>query len=277
METQQSPVDGAAGAPRRVVVSGGGGAGMGAELVGLLRSGGHEVHVLDRRPSSVPGVVHHDVDLSDRGAIDEVARRVGAEPVDTLFNCVGVAGGSTTPLQTMTVNFVGVRHLTEALVPSMPAGSAVATVASRGGSAWPERLQTWLELVRTESFDGAVRWLEEHPGEFTGAYRASKEALCVWTMHSAVELGALGVRHNAVLPGPTRSPMYAEFNQTAGQAYMESFPVPLGRPQTALEQARVLEFLGSPLASGVSGALLYVDGGSNAGLTTGQLSLPAHA
>lgn len=250
---------------------------MGAELAGMLVAAGDEVHVLDVRASSVPGVVSHEVDLSDRDAIAQAAAALGTEPVDALFNCVGVAGGSTTPLQTMIVNFVGIRHLTEQLIPAMPTGSAVATVASRGGSAWPERLSTWLELCATDSFDGALAWLEQNPEAFPKGYGASKEALCVWTMHSAVEWGPLGIRHNAVLPGPTISPMYEQFNATAGKDYMANFPVPLGRPQTTAEQASALAFLGGPASAGISGSLLFVDGGTNAGLITGQLSLPVHA
>jgi NAD(P)-dependent dehydrogenase (short-subunit alcohol dehydrogenase family) len=257
----------------RAIVSGGGGSGIGSSAVEKLVARGAEVHVLDLRAPTSPVESFQHVNLSDPAAISSAVRAIGG-PVHALFNCVGVAGNTTTPLETMTINYVGVRELSDAVVPLMPPGAAITTIASRGGSAWPARLDTWLELAATDRFAGATEWLLAHPDEFLSAYGASKEAISVWTMYSAVILGATGIRSNAIMPGPTQSPMYEQFYETTSKAYMDSFPVPLGRTQTVSEQAEALIFLGSPAASGITGTLLHVDGGTNAGLTTGLIQLP---
>ena len=258
----------------RAIVSGGGGSGIGASAVEKLVARGAEVHVLDLRAPNSAVASFQDVNLSNPDAIASAVQAVGGT-VDALFNCVGVAGNTTTPLETMAINYVGVRELSDAVLPLMRPGSSITTIASRGGSAWPARLETWLELAATDRFSGAIEWLLAHPTEYLSAYGASKEAISVWTMYSAVTLGALGIRSNAIMPGPTHSPMYEQFYETTSKAYMDAFPVPLGRPQTVSEQAEALVFLGSAAASGITGTLLHVDGGTNAGLITSLIKLPA--
>ncbi|MCC7076364.1 MAG: SDR family oxidoreductase [Acidimicrobiia bacterium] len=88
-------------------------------------------------------------------------------------------------------------------------------------------------------------------------YEASKAALVAVTRSLAVELGARGVRVNAVCPGRIAS------GPTPGEE-METAACPLGRIGTADEVAAVVRFLVSDQASFVSGAVLATDGGSTA-------------
>lgn len=255
----------------RAIVTGGGGTGMGSVLTRELIALGAEVHVLDLADPPEGVASFQRVDLSSPEAIDAAVAAVPGD-VDRLFNCVGVAGNRTTPLQTMVINFLAVAHLSRRVVERMPAGGAVTTVTSRGGSDWRARLSTWLEVVDL-GFDDGIAWLEAHP-DLQG-YRPSKEVANVWVMTTAVEWGPLGIRHNAVLPGPTASGMYAAFVETSGAEYMAEFPVPLGgRPLGVEDQADALLFLGSRRASAISGELLVVDGGTNAGLATGRVAMP---
>lgn len=257
----------------RVIVSGGGGAGMGASLVRKLTALGAEVHVLDlKEPPAEAGAHFHATDLSDPEAMSASVADIGG-PVSALFNCVGVPGNRTSPLDTMLINFAGVRHLTEAVVPSLQPGGSVTTVASQAGAYWAGSLETLLPLVRTEGFAGAREWLEKNPDAFPQAYVASKEAAVIWTQYAAVALGALGIRANCILPGPTATPMTADFVAMAGKEFWDTFPMPLGRPATPDEQANVLLFLGSSAASCVTGAALLTDGGTSGGTATGLLEV----
>lgn len=259
-------------AGKRTIVTGGGGTGMGAAVVRELVEQGAEVHVLDVVDAQVGVASFQRVDLSSAAAIDGAIGAIDGD-VDALFNCVGVAGDKTSPLQTTVINYLAVRHLTERVVERMRHGAAIATVTSRGGSAWAERRELWLDLVGCDGFAAALDWLRAHESEL--GYRPSKEAANVWVLDSAVRLGPRGIRHNAVLPGPTSSAMYEAFIETSGRTFMEQFPVPLGgRPQTVQDQADALLFLASDRAAAITGELLVVDGGTNAGLALGTVAMP---
>ncbi|HEY1702756.1 MAG TPA: coniferyl-alcohol dehydrogenase [Trebonia sp.] len=258
----------------RIVVSGGGGAGMGAALVGKLTAFGAEVHVLDlKAPDTDTGAVFHATDLKNPEAISAAAAKIGG-PVTHLFNCVGVPSNKTSNLDTVLINFVGVRHLTEAVVPYIQPGGSVTTIASQAGTGWMRNVETLLPLVRSERFDGALEWLEKHPDEIAQAYVASKEAAVIWTQYAAVALAEKGIRLNCTMPGPTDTPMTAEFEAAAGKDFWDAFPIPLGRPATADEQANVVLFLGSSAASCVTGSPVLTDGGTIGGVFTGLIDMP---
>jgi NAD(P)-dependent dehydrogenase (short-subunit alcohol dehydrogenase family) len=86
-----------------------------------------------------------------------------------------------------------------------------------------------------------------------GAYSASKHAVVGLTRVAAVEAGPAGVRVNALMPGPTATPMIGA-ETFAGQ-------VPLGRVADPAEQAAVACFLASPRSSFVNGETILLDGG----------------
>ncbi|MGV7643084.1 SDR family NAD(P)-dependent oxidoreductase, partial [Mycobacterium kansasii] len=77
------------------------------------------------------------VDLSDPASIDQTVKSVEG-PVDALFNVAGVSSGIGDPLRVVTINFLGLRHLTEALIPRMPAGSSIVSVSSLAAAAYRE-------------------------------------------------------------------------------------------------------------------------------------------
>jgi NAD(P)-dependent dehydrogenase (short-subunit alcohol dehydrogenase family) len=100
------------------------------------------------------------------------------------------------------------------------------------------------------------------------AYAAAKAAILSLTRNLALEYGPLGIRVNAVAPGPILTPVFAE--------YLKTFPdsgashgrhVPLGRLGRPEELAAAVLFLVSEDASYVSGATLAVDGAITAVLT----------
>src|SRR6478752_9968789 len=115
-------------AGRRVVVTGCA-SGIGAALVGQLTELGADVIGLDVHPPAFELNDFHRVDLSDPASIDAAVGSVSGQ-VDGLFNVAGVSSGIGNPLLVVKIDFLGTRHLTEALAPRMPSGSAIASVSS---------------------------------------------------------------------------------------------------------------------------------------------------
>ena len=262
---------------RRVLVTGGGGSGMGAAVVEQVIALGGEVHVLDLREPSCEVASFQAVNLGDPQAIAAAVASVGA-PVHALFNCVGVPGPPMLPaLDTMLINFAGVRALTELVVELMPRGGAVASVASAAAAGWQQQLASFLPLVQTDGFEAARAWCEANPELVGAAYTPSKVALASWTAHACADLGARGIRINCTMPGPTDTPMLPDFNAKLREGFWDEYPIPLGHFQTPAEQARALVFLGSDAAAAITGTALLTDGGTAGAVATGRMVLPEFA
>jgi NAD(P)-dependent dehydrogenase (short-subunit alcohol dehydrogenase family) len=262
-------------AGKNVVVAGGGGSGMGAAAARLVRRAGAEVTVFDlREPQSDDGLRFTQVDLSDPDAIDHAVEGLD-DRVDALFNCQGIAGSreGTTASDVMRVNFLGVRHLTERVLPRIPSDGAVASIASVGGLGWERRREAIDELLDAEDFGAGLDWVQAHTDDlleqvFPRAYSFSKQALIVWTMRRAVTAIERGVRVNCSSPGSTRTAMSVDFPEE-GVNYISR---PIGRESTPEEQAWPIVFLNSPAASYINGTNLVVDGGNAAARTLGLLT-----
>lgn len=260
----------------RVVVAGGGGTGMGASVSRIVGELGGEVHVLDLREPSSPVSSFSRTDLGDPASIAEAVERI-AGPVHALFNCQGISGTApgATSLDVMRVNFLGVRHLTELILPLVPPGGAVASISSVGGLGWPQRLSELCELLDTDGFDEGVEWVEEQSSDWLGvvfptSYAFSKEAVIAYTMRRCVATIGAGVRMNCTSPGATATTMAPDFPADR-VAVMEQ---PSGRKAAPDEQALPLVYLNSGAASYVNGINLIVDGGNVAARTMGLVAEP---
>jgi len=101
------------------------------------------------------------------------------------------------------------------------------------------------------------------------AYGAAKAGVIQLTRTIAIEYGPLGIRANAICPGPMSTPQMEAWLATLGPAG-ERFgrQVPLGRLGYADEIAPAAVFLASDEASYVTGAVLAVDGGVSATLAS---------
>lgn len=95
------------------------------------------------------------------------------------------------------------------------------------------------------------------------AYGTSKAALIHLTKQQAAELGNIGIRVNAVAPGPVDTAMAQEVHTAAIRAgYHDA--IPLNRYGTEEEIAAAVVFLCSDAASYINGQTLAVDGGFDA-------------
>ncbi|HEV3067753.1 MAG TPA: SDR family oxidoreductase [Streptosporangiaceae bacterium] len=93
-------------------------------------------------------------------------------------------------------------------------------------------------------------------------YGMTKSALDYLTQTLAGELAPLGVRVNAIAPGPVDTPIHATWADDLEEAYRWlGSQVPLGRIGRPMEVANWITLLLSPLASFMTGAVIPLDGG----------------
>jgi NAD(P)-dependent dehydrogenase (short-subunit alcohol dehydrogenase family) len=111
-------------------------------------------------------------------------------------------------------------------------------------------------IVNTSSGAGVVA----APGN--PAYTAAKHAVLGLTKLAAAEYARDHIRVNAILPGPTDTPMLrASMDANPGMEQFLTRILPQGRLGTADEVASAAVWLCSPAATYVSGVSLLVDGG----------------
>jgi SDR family mycofactocin-dependent oxidoreductase len=95
------------------------------------------------------------------------------------------------------------------------------------------------------------------------AYCAAKSGVAGLIRSLGSELGDTGVTANAVSPGSTGGVMLAESARLYGLPQAEAFALqqPIGRLLRPEEIAAVIGFLAGPASSGMTGAVVPVDGG----------------
>lgn len=249
---------------RRAVVTGCA-SGIGALVVQQLNELGAEIIGLDvSRPAAATSDYlngFHQVDLSDPASIDQAVASISG-PVDALFNIAGVSSGIGDPLLVVTVNFLGLRHLTEALAPRMAAGSSIVSVSSLAAAAYREHLRDVAPLLATPTMKDGIAWCQRRPEALGTGYQLSKEAVILYSMRRATDFGARGIRINCTGPGVTDTPILDQLRTAYGPAFLDDIPKPLGRVSNPAEQASVLLFLNSSAASYISGEVVWVDGGN---------------
>ena len=245
---------------RRAVVTGCA-SGIGEQVVRQLSELGADVVGLDKRRPAFETNDFHEIDLADPESIDHAVAAIGGR-VDALFNVAGVSSGIGNPPLVATINFLGLRHLTEALIPRMAGGSSIVSVSSLAAASYREHLRAVAALLKTATMQEGIEWCHSHPDELAGGYQLSKEAIILYTMRSATPLGARGIRINCTGPGVAETPILDQLRTAYGQGFLDDIPKPLGRVSDAAEQAAVLLFLNSRAASYITGQVLWVDGGT---------------
>jgi NAD(P)-dependent dehydrogenase (short-subunit alcohol dehydrogenase family) len=253
------------------VVVTGAASGMGAATAQVLVDLGAHVTAIDIKPTDVAVSRFIEVDLRDRGAIDDAVASI-SEPVNNLFSCAGLPGPPFSELDTMLVNFVGARHLAEGLVPKMPRGAAISAISSSAAVGWQDQMATIGPLLATDGFDAAVEWLTAHKESWSwSGYLFSKWVVDAWVGWWYPDLAERGIRINCINPGPTDTAMMPAFHDFATKEVVDQAVGPIGRYARAEEQAWPLVVLGSARLSYVAGEVFAVDGGFQGARSTGRL------
>ena len=241
----------------------GGATGMGAAVAEVVKDGGAEVIVMDRAEVTLDGVKAISLDLSDKASIDAAVDECGG-PIHALFSCAGVADG-TPGIER--INFIGHRRMIERLLQQdlMPRGSAIGLISSAAGLGWESNLDLILEFLEIDDFDAAAAWCEEQ-GRAT--YMWSKQVINAYVAQQAMPMLARGIRINAILPGPTNTPL-AQANADTWLTFGADYRAEVGiEASTPLEQAYPLVYLCSDAAAGVNGITMITDAGFvGAGIT----------
>ena len=226
---------------------------------------------LEAAGDTVVGVDLHDAevtaDLADprarREAVRAALERVDGH-CDRLVVCAGVGGHVPATSTVVRVNCFAALAFLDGMQEALAGGhDPAAVVVASNSAALIGDDDPLLATFLTGDEDAAA----EAAGEADGAYvyAASKRALTVGVRQRVAAWGEVGVRLNAVAPGPVETdllrgtldhPLYGP----AARAY----PVPLGRWAQPAEIATTIAFLLDPASAWTHGAVLFVDGGTDA-------------
>jgi 3alpha(or 20beta)-hydroxysteroid dehydrogenase len=225
----------------RVALVTGAARGQGAAIVKRLRKDGFRVAACDPMADDIEAndeVIAIPLDVTDADqwatAVATTVERFGA--LTTLVNNAGVLHRASLADETA-VGFEGSWRV-NCFGPFLGIQTALPHLRDAQGAS----------IVNTCS-TGAIRPFPNH-----AAYGSSKWALRGLTQIAAAELGAFGIRVNAVFPGPIATPMLDDATQSRLTATF-------GRLGEPVEVANVVAFLVSDHASFMTGAELVVDGG----------------
>jgi NAD(P)-dependent dehydrogenase (short-subunit alcohol dehydrogenase family) len=239
---------------RAVVV--GGATGMGAATAELVQDAGAEVVVMDRAEITLSGVKAISLNLAEKASIEAAVDECGG-PVHALFSCAGVADG-TPGIER--INFIGHRYLIERMLAGdlLPRGSAIGMISSAAGMGWENSLDELWEYLDITDFDDASKWANDH---LKADYMWSKKTINAYVAREAFGLLKKGIRINAIMPGPTNTPL-AQANKEMWLGFGSDYREEVGiEAATPLEQAYPLVFLCSDAASGITGMTYITDAG----------------
>jgi len=262
---------------RRAVVTGAG-SGMGQATALLLKELGAHVVAIDIQKPKHDFHEFHQVDLRDKKAIEDVVKTVtAAGKVNNLFYCAGLPGTKFPDFDVITVNYLSLRYMSELFAEKMGKGDAITNVSSGASLGYLANMGNVMTMVGFGTdYDKALEWLKPARREVPDWYEPysfSKQCSVFWTLQAAALITMKnGVRVNVTSPGPTDTAMMPTFVENQRKGFFDEYPKPIeGRNSRPEEQAWPLIFLGSPLASYISGENLFTDGGTCAGMLSGVI------
>lgn len=248
----------------KVCVVTGAASGIGLATARMLVECGAQVYAIDKNAILIPGVTKFiKADLSNKLSID-AAFTIIPEKIDCFFGVAGLSGAITNYFTTFTVNYIANVYITETyLQKRMDTGAAITYVTSTGGLNWEKYSKEYMKFIKAKTWEEMTNVLHNQAKfETLGvmAYPLSKRAMNYYTSIKSIELGARGIRVNAILPGSTNTGMKREFEAEAGgeKNLLEHTGV-ANRLATPEEIAEPLLFLNSRMARFISGELIIVD------------------
>jgi NAD(P)-dependent dehydrogenase (short-subunit alcohol dehydrogenase family) len=241
--------------PERVAVVTGAAGGIGRAVIGLLRARDYGIIAEDISPDVRElGADEHVIPLQADVALTESAQRaVGLATdeygrLDLLVNNAGLF--LRKPTEQCTDEDFDALMATNVRGAFIHARESLESLARTSGS-----------IVNLASISGLVGM----PGQTV--YSMTKGAIVQLTRQLAVEHAHRGIRVNAVAPGAVDTDFVANARDAAADpdpAASRASAIsqhPIGRILTPAEVAEAIVFLASDAASGITGAILSVDGG----------------
>lgn len=261
----------------KICVVTGASSGMGKATTEMLVDLGATVYAIARRDVQIDGLagsIH--ADISDRASIDAAFQRIPGS-IDAFFGVAGTTGHSCDYITTYATNFLSNQYMAERYLKERIAeNGSITFVTSSAGLRWenPIHQQDYLPVVQANDWDKAVQLLLDRGcNSLHGklAYAPSKKALNYYATLLATELGCRHIRVNAVLPGSTDTGMTADFISSLGSVEkLITYGGLANRLATPHEMAAPIVFLGSQMASYISGICLVADYALGAQISLGQ-------
>jgi len=220
-------------------------------------------------PADVDQWVH--VDMSEPDAIRQATAQVSG-PFDCLINNAGLPPRAGLEKTILSVNFLGLVQMTNALVPMLVEGGSIVNTASRAGAAWRDNIDEVKALMALTGPADLDAFIKSRRINHIRAYNLSKEAVIVWSMAQTERMIAARLRMNTVSPAAVSTGILGDFATAFGEK-MAANIARVGRPGLPQEIADVIVFLASAESHWIKGSDLIIDGGMSALATTDQLGL----
>lgn len=243
----------------------GGTTGIGARVRKMLVEEGHEVFNLDFKGGD------YLADLSKpegrKGAIEAVFEKY-PDGIDGLICNAGV-GPVFPPTVIFSLNFFASTQMAEGLRPLLKKKGGCCVITSSNSITNHTVREDWIDMLTNVNDEERVLEIaKEIPDNLRPhAYSSSKHALARWVRRVSPSWATDGLRINAVAPGNTTTPMTKGMTEAQmDAALLIPIPTRYGRKEflDAEEIANGIVFLASKKASGINGAILFIDGGIDA-------------
>ncbi len=256
----------------KVIVLTGGATGIGAAAAEKLLARGCRTIILDViEPANAAGAFVR-CDLSDTASIDAAIKKLPGK-IDVLINVAGISNAHPGD-KIMKVNFLGLRHITQSLIPLITDNGNVVIVASTAGVDWRKRRIVINQLLDTPDFDAGESWLQANEDVWLeNPYKFSKQSAAAYTYRATGLAVNRGIRVNCVNPGSTGTALTKDFRQLVGEQMYDWGVHQIGREGNPDDIAEIIEFLAVGECRWLNGVELTVDGGYIAGLLGGWINL----
>lgn len=244
--------------------------GIGAATVRKLRARGYAVVAFDiAEPADVDQWIR--VDMSDPESIAAATAQVDGR-FDCLINNAGLPPRPGLEQAILSVNFLGLVQLTNALIPRLAEGGAIVNTASRAGAAWRENIEQVKSLIALSGPAELADFVETHALDHVRAYALSKEAVIAWGIARTEGLIASNLRINSVSPAAVSTGILEDFKTAFGERTAKNI-ARVGRPGSPEEVADLIVFLASRESHWLRGNDVTIDGGMSALATADRLGL----
>ena len=255
------------------IVTGGSG-GIGGKTVEILRNQGHEVLNVDLKDADICANL---ATKEGRDYVIDTVHEMFPDGIDGLCCNAGVSGACGNLKLIVSLNYYGAVNLAHGLFDLLKkkGGSCVVTSSNTisQGAARPDLAdllnysQTKTALSEEAILKIAEKFDDSNLSVGNSIYVTTKYALARWVRRVSASWAANGVRINTVAPGNVSTPMTATMS-TSAKAALAALPIPINYGTDELmnpeDIANVIVFLVSPLAHGINGNVMFVDGGTDA-------------